>query len=232
MGEPPTTGELSLLIAAIAVFVIGGVASLLRVRSNPQRDPTGRRTETLRVFAKVSLYLGTLLTIGVLNWHCLLRGRQPLEDNFGASLCLAILLALFVAYTQRAHPLRGLEFFIMPVVILLLVAAAVFGKTQPHNYHVTTLAIVHVVSTIGGFAAFAIGGAAGGMYLFANRRLRQKKPLPKGYGSLERLEQLTLISVTLGFALLTVGLIIGFFLIWHPGDSNSKSPQWTKVAMT
>lgn len=231
----PTTGQLALLIAAIAVFLGGGAASILRVRSAPA-DPSGQRQQAFRILAKACLYLGTLLTIGVLVWHCVMRGRQPLEDNFGAFLCLGILLALFVGYTQRAHPLRGLDFFIMPVVLLLLAAAAVFGKTQPHAYTFTTWMTVHVVSTCGGFVAFAVAGAAGSMYLFANRRLRQKKMPPgQGFGSLERLEHLTMISVTLGFSLLTIGLITGLFRVLHDANHGGLGPDWyrnPKVVMT
>src|SRR5579871_3899034 len=100
MGDIPTTGQLALLFAAILVFIAGGLASIFRLRIEP-RDADGRRTQNLRILAKASLYGGILLTIGVLSWHCALRGKQPLEDNFGAFLCLAILLTLFVAYTQR-----------------------------------------------------------------------------------------------------------------------------------
>lgn len=235
MGDIPTTGQLALLLSAIAVFAAGGVASLLRVRIEP-RDADGRQSHKLRIFSKASLYFGTVITIGVLTWHCIERGKQPLEDNFGTLLCLGILLAMFVAYTQRAHPLRGLDFFVMPVVMLLLILAAVFGKTKPHEYRVTTWLVVHLISAYGGFLAFAVAGAVGTMYLIANRRLRRKKLTPgQGFGSLERLEHLTLISVTLGFALLTIGLVTGFFRLLQPGGRSALGPDWyrnSKVILT
>jgi ABC-type uncharacterized transport system permease subunit len=100
----------------------------------------------------------------------------------------------------------------------------------------TTWLVVHLVSVFGGFVAFAVAGAVGGMYLFANRRLRQKKLMPgQGFGSLERLEHLTMISATLGFALLTVGLITGFFRVFHPGQHGALGSEWyrnPKVMMT
>ena len=236
MGDVPTAGQLGLLIAAIVVFCLGGIASLLRLRADGQ-DHTGKRPQSLRIFAKGCLYGGTLITIGVLAWHCQRRGSwQPLEDNFAAFLSLGILLCLFVSYTQRAHPLRGLDFFVMPVVLLLLVLAAIFGKTLPHEYRDTTWSIVHRVSAYGGFVAFAIAGAMGGMYLIANRRLRQKRLSPRqGFGSLERLEHLTLVSVTLGFALLTIGLITGLVRVLGGSGANSLGPDWyrnPKVILT
>jgi ABC-type uncharacterized transport system permease subunit len=48
------------------------------------------------------------------------------------------------------------------------------------------------------------------MFLLASRRLRHKTPAQgPALGSLERLERITFSSVTLGFALLTVGAITG-----------------------
>jgi ABC-type uncharacterized transport system permease subunit len=75
---------------------------------------------------------------------------------------------------------------------------------------------VHRITAYGGALAFAIAGAAGAMYLIANYRLRHKVALagPK-FGSLERLESLTLNAVTLGFPLLTIGALTGFAQMRH-----------------
>jgi ABC-type uncharacterized transport system permease subunit len=52
------------------------------------------------------------------------------------------------------------------------------------------------------------------MYLVVNHRLRIKAgPTRPNLGNLERLEHVTLHSVTLGFALLTVGAVTGFVQI-------------------
>src|SRR5688500_3905606 len=67
-----------------------------------------------RVAAKMCAYLGVAAALGVLVWHSVdRRSWWPLEDNFDALTWLGILLALFVLYTQRAHPLRGLDWFLM-----------------------------------------------------------------------------------------------------------------------
>ncbi|HEX4792821.1 MAG TPA: cytochrome c biogenesis protein CcsA [Humisphaera sp.] len=215
----PTAGQLALLIASIAVFVLGGVISLSRLR-----DDRGPR----RLAAKVCLYFGTVLGIGLLAWHGATRPNwAPLDDNFDALVWLAILLSLFVAYTQRAHPLRGLDFFVMPIVVLLLMLAAVFGRTKPHSYAETPWMLVHRISAYGGFAAFAVAAAVGTMYLIANTRLRQKRAMPGGgFGSLERLENLSFTAVTLGFALLTIGLVTGLVRAIDSHGNNLLGPDW------
>ena len=63
-----------------------------------------------------------LFALGVLVWHTTMRGGNwlPLEDNFEAFIWLAILLAAFVLYVQRAKALGGLDWFVTPIAIVLL----------------------------------------------------------------------------------------------------------------
>ena len=214
----PTNGQLALLMLAVVFFCVGGGISLARLWG----DRGG-----LRIAAKACLYSGLCCALGVLIWHSIYRGNWfPLEDNFDALIWLGVLLALFVLYVQRKRPLGGLDWFIMPVVILLLIAAAIFGSTKPQKYVDSTWAVVHRLSTYGGAVAFAIAAASGAMYLLANRRLRHKSAVPgPSMGSLERLERLTLESVTLGFALLTIGVLTGVIRLLHTGGHTDLGAQ-------
>jgi ABC-type transport system involved in cytochrome c biogenesis permease subunit len=215
MPDIPSAGQLTLLFAALAMFVGGEVFSLLRLRG----------TDQYRIPAKICLYCGIGLALGVLIWHSARRGNWiPLHDNFDALVWLALLLAMFVAYTQRVHPLRGLDWFILPIVGSLLAAAAVFGRAKPHEYVGTVWAWVHRVTAYGGTAAFAVAAAVGAMYLIADRRLRSKRPGP--LGSLERLEKFTRVSVGLGFPLLSVGLLTGLVLAVDTHGRNDLGSVW------
>ena len=200
----PTAGQIGLLVASVALFAAGWALSLSRLRWN---------TEKLRIAAKACMYGGLVVALGVLIWHSANRGNWlPLADNFDTLVWLGLLLTVFVLYTQRVHPLRGLEWFLAPVVILLLVGAAVFGRTKPHEYDLRSVwHWAHRVTAYGGAVAFAVAGAMGAMYLIVNHRLRAKTVPAAGppLGSLERLEHLTLASVTLGFSLLTIGAVTG-----------------------
>jgi ABC-type transport system involved in cytochrome c biogenesis permease subunit len=207
-----TTGQIVVLAVAILLFTAGGLISIARA---------WRNNESLRIGAKACLWSGVFVSLGVLVWHALARESGnwlPLDDNFEAFLWLAILLAIFVMYVQRTKPIGGLEWFVIPIVIVLLVSAGVFGKARPQAYVDTAWSWVHRITSYGGTLAFAIAGAVGAMYLIVSRRLRSKEGMAKALsstnlGSLERLERITFSSVTLGFALLTVGLVAG--LIWQ-----------------
>jgi ABC-type uncharacterized transport system permease subunit len=197
----PTTGQLSLLIATIALFVIGGALSLLRIVWT---------TRTPRVISRCFLGAGIVCAIGVLIWHSAWRGQwTPVGDNFDTLIWLATLLAIFVLYLQRHRSLGALDWFVMPLVVLMLILAAIFGRTEYHTYVGGAWDWVHRVTAYGGAVAFAVAAATGAMYVVASRRLREKRTIGPQFGSLERLEHLTFVSVTLGFALLTMGMITG-----------------------
>ena len=180
------------------------------------------------------VYVGIALGIAVLIWHSILRKSWiPLEDNFDTFVWLAMLLALFIAYTQRTKPLRGLESFMTPIIVLLLVAAAIFGKATPHEYLKSAWSWLHRVGAFGGAVAFAISGCSGAMYLYVNQQLRSKKVVPGGrLGNLERLEHVTVVSVTLGFALLTIALITGLVLAIQGSSLGKNWYAQPKVVLT
>src|SRR3954454_18753095 len=198
----PSTAQTILVILAIAIFVIGGGVSLSRM----WRDRSGSR-----IAAKACMYSGVCLSLAVLIWRSVARGTLPLKDICDVLIWLAVILSLFVLYVQRRKPIGGLDWFVIPIVILLLVGAVIVGQTQQREYVHSVWTYVHFITSFGGAAAFAVAGAAGAMYLIANYRLRHKVALAgPNLGSLERLEHLTLTAVTLGFALLTIGAITGF----------------------
>lgn len=218
----PSTGQLILVMLGVLLFAVGGAISLLRIRLD---------RPALRIAAKACMYLGVCAGLATIALHSRAAGRwQPLKDNFESLVWLAVLLALFVMYMQRFHPIGGLDWFIMPVVMILLASAGFFGRYEPHQYQrlgSDTWLWVHRISSYSGAVAFAIAAAGGAMYIVVSRRLRQKRIGPK-LGSLERVERLMMLSVTLGFGLLTIGLVTGFGR-WL--DERDQHPIYSKLLL-
>ena len=124
----PTTSQIIHLSFAIVLFIAGTILSVALL---------WRDSEQIRIAAKACSWSGVVLAAGVLVWHAVQRGNGnwlPLEDNFEAFVWLGILLAVFVLYVQRAKALGGLDWFVLPIVVVLLIAAIVFGKATPHQY--------------------------------------------------------------------------------------------------
>ncbi len=202
-----TSGQLHLLFLSIVLFTVASGLAFARLR-------VGQDRFTLAI--RVTLSMGLLVGLLTLIWHSASRGRWvPIEDNFDALIWLGLLLAIFVLYTQRpfanAHPLRGLDGFLAPIIVVLLSGAAVFGRAKPHEYLGTTWSWAHRGSSYAG------AGAGRGVRCrrdvpdrsepsaeqIAGRRWRAR------LGSLERLEHVMLVAVTLGFALITIGAVTG-----------------------
>jgi ABC-type uncharacterized transport system permease subunit len=215
----PTTGQLILLYVAIASFIAGGVTSFLKP------TPDGR---LLRVLPKSLRYWGLLLSVAAIIWHGIDRGHfEPVGDNFDALVWLGVLIAGFTAYVQATRPLAALDWFLMPVSVGLLICAVIFGRADYQQYVGRAWTTVHHLTSFGGAVFFAIAAAGGLMYVMASDRLRNKRPAVRYLGSLERLERLNMNSVTIGFALLTVGIITGAFEMVH---QKMPTSAW-KVAL-
>jgi ABC-type uncharacterized transport system permease subunit len=159
-------------------------------------------------------WLGIAIGIAALASHSMASGAWlPLDDNFDALGALGLMLGGCVLYVQSTRPVGGLDWFIMPIAALMLVGAAIFGRTVPREYGETAWSWTHRVTAYGGALALAIAGAVGAMYLVANRRLRSKHlDSSSGLASLERLEAIAHNALTLGWPLFTIGLVTG--ILW------------------
>ena len=205
----PTPQVAQLVAAGLVALWFAAISCGVAVRLR-----RGRPTPTR--LARALTLLGVLATAGVLAWHLfpqVFAGRwRPFGDNFEALLWLGLLPAVFVASVQSRRPVPGLELFMLPPVVLLLGAAAVAEAWWPREYDLRGGVIaVHRVASYGGAAAFAVAAVAGVLYLRQSGRLRDKTPLStaRHFGGLERLETWSVLFATLGFCLLTVGLVTG-----------------------
>ena len=215
----PTVGQLLLLILSILFLIAGGIVSFL----HRDRDTT-TKWRILRWCGTGGITCG----LGVVFWHSATGQHwQPVSNTFDALIWLGILISAFVLYVQLFKPIVGLDWFLMPAAVALLVAAGIvarLGYTTYHTIFYSTYLWVHRITSYGGTAAFVVAAAAGGMYVISAARLRKKKSFPMS-GSLERLEHIMMISVTLGFALLTIGLLTGLEVMLK----NMGTPPWAKV---
>ncbi len=205
------SGQISLVASAGSLLAAGWGFSLARLWWDKA---------WIKSAARVCLWVGTavLLASALITAGYSERWWVPLEDNFAAFVWLGLLLAGFLAYVQARRPVPGLDWFLLPMVVMSLAAAIVFGGAKPHDYVPATWYTLHRVTSYSGTAGFAVAAAAGAMYLIVSRRLRRKQLAGHAQlGSLERLEHLAFTSVTLGFALLTIGIITGVFYFARGG---------------
>jgi ABC-type transport system involved in cytochrome c biogenesis permease subunit len=104
---------------------------------------------------------------------------------------------------------------------------ALAGRTpgEPSSFGRLWLAL-HLVPVYVGYAGFAVAAGAGGAYLVQEQLLRRKasgarwRRLP----SLETLQRVEWAALTLGYPVLTVGLIVG--LVWAYQSASPLGQAW------
>ncbi len=213
-------GQIGLVLGAAGLFLVGGGIAAVGLRRPGNR---------LRLTATSMAYLGICLGLAALIWRSIDRGFwMPLEDNFEAMATLALLLAGLTLYVQRDKPIPGLDWFLMPIVIVMLLCSALPGEFRPGAYEPAGIwDWAHFASIFAGVAVFGVAAGVGAMYLIASARLRRKAAMSSGPPvSLERLENLTHWAVSFGFALLTVGIVTGLAMIVQRGPHTTLGPHW------
>ncbi|MBI3610975.1 MAG: cytochrome c biogenesis protein CcsA [Nitrospirae bacterium] len=139
-----------------------------------------------------------------------------------------VLVFLLVEYRFRIHILGS---FVLPLALISLISAAVLPKESGTQDAVIQRAWVYIHTTLAllGAVAFAIAFLVGIMYLIQERLLKSKRfnDLYNKLPSLDILDDLNYKAVILGFAFLTLGIIIGAwgagyvwgsYLTWDPRE--------------
>jgi len=150
----------------------------------------------------------------------------PLE-SFAAALSLigwltptSYLLSLRFASVREVAPwVAGLA------AVLTACAAAGLGLGRPSAPAgpLGTWSHAHVLLSTLGFSMLALASLAGLAYLTKERALKSKRPPRFGLPSLESLDRMEHLTLSLGFPLLTLGVLTGF--VW--AVSQGLSP-WTQ----
>jgi cytochrome c-type biogenesis protein CcsB len=103
--------------------------------------------------------------------------------------------------------------FVFPLVFILTLAANLIASPQaPRQELLKSLWFyIHIPTTFLGYAAFFVAFSAGVMYLIQERELKRKRPQTFYYRlpSLEICDDLGYRSLSVGFPLLTVGIVAG-----------------------
>ncbi len=152
---------------------------------------------------------------------------NPLVAHVDGLLLIAALLAVIGWFVQRRPKLAGMAAFYLPLLTLILAWAVCASAWTYRPFGVDTLhpvwQAVHLAGVYLGTLGSAVAAVAGAMYLFVERQFKAKRnpTALMRVASLERLERLIVQSATLGFALLTLGLVSGVVILWDRADLDA-----------
>jgi cytochrome c-type biogenesis protein CcsB len=160
-----------------------------------------------------------LLGLGFIS-HCLtfiLRyieaGHTPVVNLHESLSFFAWIIIGFFLLMRSQYKVETLGAFVSPLALLLIIWAAALPKaipTLPPALKSTWLPI-HVTFAFVGDAIFAIAFCAGVIYLIQEGLVKSKRAggLSQRLPSLEVLDEINYRALTIGFPLLTIGIITG-----------------------
>lgn len=220
MGDTLTTSVLSLLT------LLSAIASVVAISRLPQSvTVTAVRRTQYGLLGACTTGCGALFLYRVFVVH---QQWQPLQSHVDGLLLIATLFAVMVLYLQSRGHVRELTTFALPVLTLLLAWSVCASAWTFHLFQINSIwKTAHLASVYLGTLFFAIAAISGGMFLYAQNRLRKKSHAIVGrkLASLETIEKLIVWTSTMGFVLLTLGLVMGVIIV-SSGPTRLGSNWW------
>jgi len=221
-------GEHVQVVCFVSCYVAAMVCEVLRLAFRGRFRRRLSLTLTVAGLAVHTLYLvarGVTVTEGL-----------PVRTLFESLVVFAWLTAVVYLYLAWRRHDWAMGMFVLPVILAVLVVAALFPGQGPRGEKAahTFWAAVHGTMIVVGSCAVTGAFVAGIMYLVQSRRLKAKQQPAAGMvlPSLERLERSHVRMVTLGFPLLTVGIAIGVLLKLDPASALSwHDPKLVATAL-
>ncbi len=214
MADLPSPLPLGILSALLAVLA-AGIAW-----RNLKRAPEERRWLLVQnALLVVITLICTLLLISRWNAH-------SLSTHLDAFLLMDAMLAATLLFLQTRPKLYGISAFGSPVLALLLVWAlcpTVVGTPFHGEGGAGVWLSLHLLTVMAGLLSAIVGAVCGGMYLYVQKQLKEKKQLGKALNlvSLEALEDALIRASTLSVALVSMGLATGVVLQLHRGAGTA-----------
>jgi len=206
-------------VNAVPLFIYLVAAVLYAVHFSRRNAAVGRAATTVLVAgAFAHTFVIGMQTMEV--WNAAFASASRAASTF------VWLLALSYLYTELTTDERAMGVFILPIVVVLqAVSTLAPSESQPNPLLDSPWFWVHMLSLLFAYASFALAGVLGLTYVLQFKEIK-KKNLGFFYTRLPSLQTLDVMNsraVTVGWVLLTVGVVVG--LIWAqqahaatPGD--------------
>jgi ABC-type uncharacterized transport system permease subunit len=203
-------------LAAASIYTVAGALYLVFA---------ARGTEDVGRWATRLLGAATIAHVGFLGADYAVGGNVPTADIRQMLAMTSLLIAIGYLLARRRYRLSVLGAFITPVTLLLFLGAGlqrnVTAVPEPVR---SALLPVHIGVNILGIVAFALAFAVALAYLIQEHLLRKKQlgGLFQRLPPLDVLDSLGFQLVTVGFPLLTVGIVTGAIVAAKLGGNEAS----------
>jgi cytochrome c-type biogenesis protein CcsB len=207
-----------IFIVTIVLYILD---SIWEVGSLFRPGAFSKRLSNYFILTGLSFHCAFLIVVSIRS------GTLPVSTLFESStfyLSLIVLLSVILKFLYR---LQALTPFVMPIVTGFSIASiALVRNDLALTYNLKTFwFFAHIIPLFLGYASFTVSFIFSIMYLTQERQLKKKSfgPLFENLPSLETLDALMWKTITLGFPLLTIGLVSG--TVWAK-TSNILGLLW------
>jgi len=213
--------EMALFILVVVICLAAAVVGILQVLS---------RAEKLKrsLLALVALVIS--LEAVILIFRAIAIKAVPLTGLFESMIVLTIVFGLIYLFLSIAIHRVWFSSVMVWVMLLLVLMSGIIAEpaSQAHEAASTPWAIAHAIAMILGGASAMLATASAALYLFAERKLKQKKLLPVlgKVPNIEKLERMNLLGLKSCFVLMTFGLASGIGLAATSASLNMTAIDW------
>jgi len=213
--------EMALFILVVITCSSAAVVGILQLL---------RRSEKLKrsLFALISLVV-TLEAV-ILIFRAIVIKAVPLTGLFESMIVLTLVFGLIFLFLSVAIHKVWFSSVMVWVMLLLVLMSGIVAEpaSQAHAAASTPWAIAHAIAMILSGASAMLATVSAVLYLFAERKLKQKNLLHVlgKVPNIEKLERLNLLGLKSCFVLMTFGLASGIGLAFTSASLNMTAIDW------
>ena len=199
--------EMAVFILVVVICFAAAVVGVIQLLT---------QGEKLRRSLLVLVSLAVTLEAVILIFRAIAIKAVPLTGLFESMIVLTIVFGLIYLFLSIAiHKVWFASVMVWVMLLLVLMAGIVAEPaSQAHAAASTPWAIAHAIAMILGGASAMLATASAVLYLFAERKLKQKNLLHVlgKVPNIEKLEHMNLLGLKSCFVLMTFGLASGIGL--------------------
>ena len=172
------------------------------------------------LLALTLLLHATYILVRTIEFH-----HPPITSVFELFCLIAFVIGLAYVYIELRTRITSTGYFILILPFFFQLFSSIFIKEIPAIPEIlrSNLLGFHVTSALLGYAAIAISGVYGFLYLMLYHDIKSNQfgVIYKRLPNLEKLERMSFTATVFGFILLTIAIIVG--LIWQSRISIDMS---------
>ena len=213
--------EIALFILVVVICLAAAIVGIIQLF---------KQGEKLRRSLLAFVSLAVTLEAVILIFRAIAIKAIPLTGLFESMIVLTIVFGLIYLFLSIAIHRVWFNSVMVWVMLFLVLLSGIVAKpaSQAHDVASTPWAIAHAIAMILGGVSAMLAATSAVLYLYAQRKLKQKKLIPilGKVPNIEKLERMNMFGLKACFVLMTFGLASGIGLAATSTSLNMKAIDW------